>query len=76
MDTGSTHIINFVTALNESNDRFVELGEIFSRLGYDCKLSTLFAFPAVRGKVVVREAIACLAFRALELSIIAPLLFR
>src|SRR5215510_11479847 len=39
MDIGSAHIINFVTALNESNDRFVELGEIFSRLGYDCKLS-------------------------------------
>jgi len=39
MDIASAHIINFVTTLNESNDRFVELGEIFSRLGYDCKLS-------------------------------------
>src|SRR5215510_2588428 len=39
MDMESARIINFVTALNKSNDRFVELGEIFSRLGYDCKLS-------------------------------------
>jgi len=39
MDIESAHIINFVNALNEQNDRFVELGEIFSQLGYDCKLS-------------------------------------
>jgi hypothetical protein len=39
MDIESAHVINFVTALYESNDRFVELGEIFSQLGYDCKLS-------------------------------------
>lgn len=39
MDIESTHIINFVTALHERNDRFVELGEIFSQIGYDCKLS-------------------------------------
>jgi hypothetical protein len=39
MDIKSEHIINFVTALNKSNDRFIELGEIFSQLGYDCKLS-------------------------------------
>src|SRR5262249_9222240 len=37
---------------------------------------TLYAFPAVRGKVAVKETIVCLAFRALELSIIAPPLFR
>jgi hypothetical protein len=35
----SAHIINFVTVLNERNDRFVALGETFSQLGYDCKLS-------------------------------------
>src|SRR5215475_11062524 len=39
MSIESAHIINFVTALNEHNDRFVELGEIFSQLGYDCELS-------------------------------------
>ena len=39
MDIESAHVINFVTALHESNDRFVELGEIFFQLGYDCKLS-------------------------------------
>jgi len=39
MDIESAHIINFVTALYEGNDRFVELGEMFSQLGYDCKLS-------------------------------------
>jgi hypothetical protein len=39
MDIESAHIINFVTALNECDARFVELGEIFSQLGYDCKLS-------------------------------------
>src|SRR5262245_44168974 len=39
MDIESAHIINFVTALNDLNDRFIELGEIFSQLGYDCKLS-------------------------------------
>jgi len=39
MDIESAHIVNFVTALNDYNDKFVELGEVFSQIGYDCRLS-------------------------------------
>lgn len=39
MDIESIHIINFVTALNAHNDRFVDLGEVFSQISYDCKVS-------------------------------------